>query len=84
MANLHVTAKRSSTDAIFNNDNINAFNHRIAALADNKTTYYLDVNELFDDAYGNLSEEYSNDNAHPLGKYYATWCDWLCEHAVVR
>ena len=83
-ANLHVTAQRSDSDKTFNNANINAFNQKIATLADHRTIYYLDINELFDDANGNLGTQYSNDNAHPLGKYYAVWCDWLMEHAVVR
>ncbi|WP_243244847.1 GDSL-type esterase/lipase family protein [Roseburia intestinalis] len=83
-ANLHVTAQRSDSDKTFNNANINAFNQKISTLADQRTIYYLDINELFDDANGNLGTQYSNDNAHPLGKYYAVWCDWLMEHAVVR
>ena len=83
-ANLHVTAQRSDSDKTFNNANINAFNQKISTLADQRTIYYLDINELFDDANGNLGTQYSNDNAHPLGKYYAVWCDWLMEHAVAR
>lgn len=83
-ANLHVTADRSASDDTFNNTNIDNFNAQISSLADNETVFYLDVNELFDDENGALSTDYTNDNAHPLGKYYASWCDWLCEHAIVR
>lgn len=83
-ANLHVTAERSASDSTFNNPNIDQFNSQIASLVDHQTVFYLDANELFDDTTGNLNPEYTNDNTHPLGKYYATWCDWLCQHAVVR
>lgn len=83
-ANLHVTAERSASDDTFNNPNIDNFNAQVSSLADNETVYYLDINELFDDENGALSTDYTNDNAHPLGKYYASWCDWLCEHAIVR
>lgn len=81
-ANLHVTESRSSTDAVFNNRNIDAYNAAIAEFADQQSCFYIDVNELFDDANGNLRADYSNDNAHPLGKYYASWCEWLKEHTV--
>ena len=85
MSHRHLkNAQRSDSDKTFNNANINAFNQKISTLADQRTIYYLDINELFDDANGNLGTQYSNDNAHPLGKYYAVWCDWLMEHAVAR
>ena len=83
-ANLHVTADRSASDSTFNNANIDQFNAQIASLVDHETVFYLDANELFDDETGNLNPDYTNDDTHPLGKYYATWCDWLCQHAVVR
>lgn len=83
-ANLHVTADRSASDSTFNNANIDQFNAQIASLVDHETVFYLDANELFDDETGNLNPDYTNDDTHPLGKYYASWCDWLCQHAVIR
>lgn len=38
---------------------------------------YINVNEIFEDAQGNLSKEYSTDGAHILGKYYADWIQWI-------
>lgn len=81
-ANQHVTAGKSNGDAIFNNKNINGLNERIRELADNRTTFYIDVNELFDDAKGNLDASITNDGVHVLGKYYARWADWLCTKGV--
>lgn len=82
-ANLHVTKKQSEKDKLFNNVNIDHFNEAIAQMADGEKRFYIDVNEIFDDAEGNLSEEFSSDEAHVMGKYYADWCDWLMTQAIV-
>lgn len=80
-ANLHVTAGKSAASDIYNNENIDRFNQAVRQLADNRKLFYLDVNELFDDEEGNLSEDYTADNAHVLGKYYADWVEWILAHA---
>lgn len=81
-ANLHITAKKSENSPIFNNENINRFNEAIRLLADGQTSFYLDINERFDDEDGALSTEYTVDNAHVLGKYYANWVEWILQHAI--
>ncbi len=81
-ANLHVTKSRSDTDDIFNNKNIDKFNSAISEFANGSDIFYIDVNELFDDASGNLNQEYTSDNAHVLGKYYVVWCQWIREHVA--
>lgn len=82
-ANLHVSASRSHSDRIYNNANLDAFNKRISALADDIHIFYLDVNPLFDDDSGNLADEFTVDDTHVLGKYYRTWSDWITENAAV-
>lgn len=42
---MRVSGKKHSSDAIFNNNNINARNNAIATLADNQQIFYIDVNE---------------------------------------
>lgn len=81
-ANLHVSAARSDNDEIFNNNNISEFNSRISELIDNKKTFYIDANEIFDDENGNLGAEYTSDNTHVLGKYYVNWKDWILTKAI--
>ncbi|MBQ8857449.1 MAG: lipase [Lachnospiraceae bacterium] len=81
-ANLHITEKKSSTSPIYNNSNINRFNAEIEKITDSKKYFYLDANEMFDDENGNLSTEYTVDESHVLGKYYADWVDWILCHAV--
>ena len=81
MANLHVAAD-AETYAI-NNEAINYLNGRMAELSDGKKVFYLDVNEIFDNDYGYLNDEYTSDGVHVYAEYYETWCNWLCDHAVL-
>lgn len=76
-ANLHVTKAQSAKDAVYNNEKLNRVNRMISELADQERTFYLDVNELFDDEQGNLAKEYSSDSFHVYGKYYLSWVEWL-------
>lgn len=81
-ANLHIAEQKSGSSDIYNNANINRFNEEVQALAKEKSYIYLDVNEIFDDENGNLADEYTTDQSHVLGKYYADWVTWLLQHAV--
>ena len=42
----------------------------------------MDVNPLYDDENGGLSEEYTSDHAHILGKHYVNWVDFILQNAV--
>ena len=79
-ANLHVTGAKSSKDKVINNENINRFNKEISKLADNQKTFYIDINEKFDDKNGNLNSEYTKDNVHIYAKYYKEWSNWLSQN----
>ncbi|MBR6637477.1 MAG: lipase, partial [Lachnospiraceae bacterium] len=82
-ANLHVTKERSDKDQYVNNANLDKFNNAIAQFADNKTIFYIDPNEYFDDAEGNLSTEYCSDASHIRTKYYKEWSKWICTQVFV-
>ena len=82
MANLHVTDEKAKNSDIYNNTNINQMNQRLEELAEEKGYIYLDVNPVFDDENGNLSKEYTVDQAHILGIYYTDWGNWILEHCV--
>ena len=79
--NLHITDKKSKASTEFTNENIDRFNRAVEQMADGITIFYLDVNELFDDESGNLSEEYTTDDVHILAKYYEEWAEWILKHA---
>ena len=83
-ANMHVTEAQSKKDALFNNTNVNRVNEMIAGLTDSKTSFYIDVNEVFDDGKGNLAAEYSSDAFHVYGRHYKTWADWLCTKGIQK
>ena len=76
-ANLHVTKKKSASDAIYNNTNIDKFNQFVKDLTDGSSRIYLDINQQFDDGAGNLAAEYTADDSHVLGRYYASWAEWI-------
>lgn len=82
-ANLHVTKARSDKDEYVNNANLDRYNKAISAYADNKTIFYIDPNEYFDDAEGNLSTEYCSDASHMRSKYYKEWSKWICTQVYV-
>ncbi len=82
-ANMHVTAKKNASDKTFNNEKIDALNAGIEALCDDKTIFYIDVNELFDDENGCLKADYSGDGIHVNGKGYAEWGDWFTTKEII-
>ncbi len=81
---MHVTEKKSSRDKYFNNDNINARNEAIAQFADNKTVFYMDMNEAVDDENGNLLAELTFDDVHLKASSYQRWYDFLLGHGIVK
>ena len=81
---MNVTKKKSDSDAIFNNKNIKDRNNGIATLADNKTKFYIDVNEAITDKTGGIPEKYTFDNIHLKAAYYKIWTEFLLKHGVVK
>lgn len=74
---MHVTKEKSDADSIFNNPGLVERNDRIAALADNRTIFYIDMNEVVCDEEGNLKSELTFDNLHLYGSQYYLWVDFL-------
>lgn len=81
---MRVAGEKSRTDPIFNNRHINEKNQNIAMLADNKTVFYIDVNEAVCDENGDLTAEYTNDQIHLKAAYYELWKQFLLEHGIIR
>lgn len=81
---MHVTANKSDHDKYFNNDNINKKNEALSQLADNKTIFYMDMNESVDDENGNLIKELSFDDVHLKASAYMRWYEFLLEHGIVK
>ncbi|WP_029232381.1 GDSL-type esterase/lipase family protein [Butyrivibrio sp. VCB2006] len=81
---MHVTEHKSSNDKYFNNDNINRRNEELSKLADNKTVFYMDMNEAVDDENGNLLKELSGDDVHLKAFAYERWYQFLLDHGIVK
>ncbi len=81
---MHVTEHKSSNDKYFTNDNINRRNEELAKLADNKTVFYMDMNEAVDDENGNLIKELSFDDVHLKASSYERWYQFLLGHGIVK
>lgn len=79
---MRVSGEKNSSDAIFNNNNINARNNAVATLADNEQIFYVDVNEVVCDEEGNLKADYTFDQIHLLGVYNDLWKQFLMAHGV--
>lgn len=79
---MHVSEEKNNTDELYNNTNINIRNEAIKSLADNRTVFYLDINEAVDDENGNLRAETTGDGVHLKGACYEPWHQYLLEHGV--
>lgn len=78
-----VAAQKSDTDPIFNNKNINVRNERLKTLADDRTVFFVDVNEAVCDEDGNLFDGWTFDQIHLKAKYYEIWKNYLLTHGIV-
>ena len=74
--------EKNTTDELYNNTNINIRNEAIKGLADNRTVFYLDINEAVDDENGNLKAETTGDGVHLKGACYEPWHQYLLEHGI--
>lgn len=81
---MRVAKEKSDTDVIFNNEGICQRNERIEELADNRTVFYIDVNEVVCDEEGNLKEELTFDNLHLYGSKYNIWVDFLKTKGILQ
>ena len=81
---MRVGEEKSNTDQIFNNANINERNQALSLMADNRTIFYLEVNDAVCDENGNLISDYTFDQIHLKAKYYQLWKDYLFAHGILK
>lgn len=67
-----------------NNANLKRRNDASRLLADGRDIFYLEVEEIYEDAGGNLNSYFSSDGLHIRPQYYPLWVDYLQHHAIVR
>ena len=81
---MHVTREYDNTkapDASINGV-INTRSEALKGLADNRRIFYLNINEVFDDDYGDLQADISFDGVHLKASAYTTWYEYLRTHAA--
>ena len=83
MGILSVTRDLADTDQYITLDAIQTRNADLAALANGKNIFYIDVNQVFADADGYLDKTYADGDSHLKGKYYREWADYIRSNAVV-
>ncbi len=77
-----VSKKKSETDNIYNNINIERFNKLILEMTKEKEVYYLDSKEALGDDEGNLPADSTTDGVHFNAPYYEKWFNYLKTHTV--
>lgn len=74
---LPVAASAVNNDAVFTNENINAFNAYVEQAANETGVNYLDINGYFKDNSGMLPEDAAADGIHFVRDYCLKWIDLL-------
>ncbi len=72
-----VSAERSATDPIYNNDRVRQFNEEIKQACMNQNVVYLDVGSALVDASGALPAAASTDGIHCNSEYCNIWLAYL-------
>lgn len=81
---MHVTAAKSESDPIYNNNNISMRNALLATVDNHHDVFYIDMNEAVCDGHGDLKAEYTFDDIHLKASYYSLWREFLLQHGIVR
>ena len=72
-----ISASRSATDPIYNNENVNRFNDMIKTICEEQDVIYLDVASALADENGALPENASSDGIHCNIEYCNIWLNYL-------
>lgn len=82
--NLLVTQSKSDSNEGVTNENISSRNELIATLANQKDTFYIDINKSSLCENGALIPEFTWDQIHIKAQYYTVWKDFLLKHGIVK
>ena len=78
---------KQDLNGTLNNRNLALRNEASSTLADSKTVFYLDISQVYADAYGNLASLYTRDGLHVKPDHYALWVDYAaapCHSSVTE
>ena len=77
---LPISAARSATDPVFNNDRVIRFNEALQRVCQDQNVIYLDVGTYLADDTGALPADASSDGIHCNRIYCEKWLDYLKEN----
>lgn len=83
-SNLLVTQSKSDGNEGITNESISSRNDLIATLANQKDTFYIDINQSSLCENGALIPEFTWDQIHIKAQYYTVWKDFLLDHGIVK
>lgn len=76
ISNFHVTAKKEQSSGTFTNAKVEHLNDILKTFADNKSIFYLDIENLYDiPGTGYMDPNCTRDGIHFYAKYYYKWRD---------
>lgn len=78
-----ISAERSKTDGIYNNDNVYRFNDIIKRVCETQNVIYLDVASSVADETGALPADASTDGIHCNGTYCDIWLEYLRNNTYI-
>lgn len=82
--NLLVTQSKSDSNESITNENISSRNDLIATLANQKDTFYIDINQSSLCEDGALIDDFTWDQIHIKAQYYEVWKDFLLDHGIIK
>ena len=77
---LPVTAKKSESDKVYNNKQINYYNRQLQKMAEKEGVHFLEVDRAVSNQTGCLPESASTDGIHLNNEYCKKWCEYLKAH----
>lgn len=77
-----VSAEKSASDKIYNNDRIERFNSLIRDMAKRKEVYFVNVAESVVDSTGCIPADAAPDGVHLNKEYCLKWLEYLKTHTV--
>lgn len=78
-----VSAEKSASDKVYNNDRIERFNGLIRDMAQRKEVYFVNVAESVVDSTGCIPADAASDGVHLNKEYCLKWLEYLKTHTVL-
>ncbi len=79
-----LSAEKSASADYFSKERVAQYNALLLDMAQKKSAYYLNVQEVFIDGSGYMKAEATSDGINPARDYFDIWYDYLKTHTVSK